>query len=153
MGSLGHVFAFTFFVALASAGLTSAVSLVEPFIQYLVDRFNFSRFKASLASGLFFYLFGIIAILSISEEYSSYFTFGSKNFFDWIDFVTASVMLPVGGLIMAVFVGHVMEKERVSAQLKAQLGVVYPFWYFSIRYIVPVALVVVVLNLVGILKL
>ena len=54
---------------------------------------------------------------------------------------------------MAIFVGHVMEKERVAAQLKAQLGVVYPFWYFSLRYIVPIALFVVLLNLVGILEL
>ena len=153
MGSLGHLFAVIFFVALASAGLTSAVSLVEPFIQYLVDRFSFTRLKASIASGLFFYIFGIVAILSISKEYGPMFTFGSKNFFDWADFITASVMLPIGGLVMAIFVGHIMEKERVASHLKSQLGVVYPYWYFSLRYIVPVALFVVILNLVGILEL
>jgi len=153
MGSLGHVFAVTFFIALASAGLTSAVSLVEPFIQYLVDRFNFTRLKASIASGLFFYIFGIVAILSISEEYGAFFTFGSKNFFDWADFITASVMLPLGGLIMAIFVGHVMQKERVASILKTQLGVLYPFWYFNLRYIAPIALIIVLLNLVGILEL
>ncbi len=153
MGVAGHFFAFTFFVALASAGLTSAVSLVEPFIQYLVDRFKFSRLKASVASGLFFYIFGIVAILSTSKEYGEILTFGSKNFFDWADFITASVMLPIGGLIMAVFVGHVMQEERVASVLKRDLGFFYPYWYFSLRYIVPVALFVVVLNLVGILNL
>ena len=153
MGDLGHVLAFTFFVALASAGLTSAVSLVEPVIQYMVDRFSFSRIKASIASGLFFYIFGIVAILSISKEYGGFFTFADKSFFDWIDFITASIMLPLGGLIMSVFVGHVMQKERVAALLKTQLGVVYPYWYFSLRYIVPTALVLVMLNLIGILKL
>ncbi len=152
MGFLGNIFAFVFFVALASAGLTSAVSLVEPIIQYLIDRFSVSRLKASLASGLFFYLFGIVAILSISKEYGHYFTFGSKNFFDWADFITASVMLPMGGLIMAIFVGHVIEKERVASMLKTQLGMIYPLWYFSIRYIVPLALFVVMLNLVGIFE-
>jgi len=153
MGSLGHVFAFTFFVALASAGLTSAVSLVEPIIQYMVDRYAFSRLKASIASGLFFYLFGIVAILSISKEYGDLFTFSGKNFFDWIDFMTASVMLPLGGLIMSIFVGHVMQKERVSALLKTQLGVLYPYWYFSLRYVVPISLILVMLNLVGVLTL
>ena len=153
MGTLGHFFAFTFFVALASAGLTSAVSLVEPFIQYLVDRFQFSRLKASVASGLFFYLFGIVAILSISKDYGSYFSFSGKSFFDWADFITASVMLPVGGLIMSIFVGYVMQKEQVASILKKQLGLFYPFWYFSLRYIVPIALFVVILNLVGILVL
>ncbi len=153
MGSVGHLFAFVFFVALASAGLTSAVSLVEPVIQYLVDRYSFSRLKASLSAGLFFYLFGIIAILSISKEYGALFTFGSRNFFDWTDFVTASIMLPTGGLLMSLFVGHVMQEERVAKILKKQLGLFYPFWYFSLRYIVPLALVIVLLNLVGILEL
>jgi len=153
MGILGNIFAFVFFVALASAGLTSAVSLVEPIIQYLVERFKFSRRNAAVLSGLFFYLFGIIAILSISKEYGHYFTFGSKNFFDWADFMTASVMLPLGGLIMALFVGYVIEKERVAAHLGRQLGIYYSLWYFSIRYVVPVALIIVMLNLVGILEL
>lgn len=153
MGLFGNVLAVLFFVALASAGLTSAVSLVEPIIQYLIDRFKFSRIKASVGAGLFFYLFGILAILSISKEYGHYFTFGSKNFFDWADFITASILLPLGGLIMAIFVGHAMEKERVAALLKNQLGAVYPLWYFSIRYIVPAALVVVMLNLVGLITL
>ena len=153
MGSLGSFIAVVFFVALASAGLTSAVSLVEPFIQYLMDRFSMSRAKASIGSGLFFYLFGILAILSISKEYGPYLTFGSKSFFDWADFITASIMLPVGGLIMAIFVGHIIQKERVYALLKTQLGWVFPYWYFSLRYIVPVSLVVVILNLVGILEL
>jgi NSS family neurotransmitter:Na+ symporter len=151
MGALGNFFSLIFFVALASAGLTSAVSLVEPMVQYLIDRFGLTRFKASLFSGLFFYLFGIIALLSISKEYGKFFTFGSKSFFDWADFLTASVMLPMGGLLMALFVGHIIEKERVSALLKRELGVVYPLWYFSLRYIVPIALVIVMLNLVGVL--
>ena len=151
MGALGNFFSLIFFVALASAGLTSAVSLVEPMVQYLIDRFGLTRFKASLFSGLFFYLFGIIALLSISKEYGKFFTFGSKSFFDWADFLTASVMLPMGGLLMALFVGHIVEKERVSALLKRELGVVYPLWYFSLRYIVPIALVIVMLNLVGVL--
>jgi NSS family neurotransmitter:Na+ symporter len=61
-------------------------------------------------------------------------------------------MLPMGGLIMAIFVGHVIEKERVASMLKTQLGMIYPLWYFSIRYIVPLALFVVMLNLVGIFE-
>ena len=61
---LDNVFAVLFFVALAFAGLTSSVSLVEPMVQYFIDRFKWSRLKASVAMGLFFYLLGIIALLS-----------------------------------------------------------------------------------------
>ncbi|MEA3374008.1 MAG: sodium-dependent transporter, partial [Campylobacterota bacterium] len=58
MGVLGNFFAVIFFIALAFAGLTSAVSLVEPMVQYLIDRFDMNRFRASVAMGLFFYLVG-----------------------------------------------------------------------------------------------
>jgi NSS family neurotransmitter:Na+ symporter len=80
-------------------------------------------------------------------------TFGSKNFFDWVDYFTASILLPLGGLIMAVFVGHVMEKERLESVLKPHFGVFFGVWYFSLRYIAPIALFIVMLNLIGILEL
>jgi NSS family neurotransmitter:Na+ symporter len=62
-------------------------------------------------------------------------------------------MLPMGGLLMALFVGHVIEKERVGALLKRELGSFYPLWYFTLRYIVPIALSIVMLNLVGVVTL
>ena len=153
MGMLGNFFAIIFFLALAFAGLTSAVSLVEPMVQYLIDRYKLSRFKAAVSMGLFFYLIGILTLLSNTSAYGDALTFGGKNFFDWIDYFTASIMLPAGGLIMAIFVGYVIEKERIESVLRPHLGRVFPVWYFSLRYVVPVALFVVMLNLMGILSL
>jgi len=150
MGILGNFFAVIFFVALAFAGLTSSVSLVEPMVQYFIDRFKWSRLKASISMGLFFYLIGIIALLSNIEGYKEMLTWGSRNFFDWVDFVTAAVMLPLGGLIMAIFVGFVIEKERVEEVLKPQLGFAFDAWYFSLRYITPLAMFIVMLNLMGV---
>ena len=151
MGILDNFFALIFFIALAFAGLTSAVSLVEPMVQYMIDRFDMTRFKASVSMGLFFYLLGIVALLCNTSAYGESLTFGSKNFFDWVDYFTASIMLPLGGLIMAVFVGHVMEKERLESVLKPHFGVLFGAWYFSLRYIAPIALFVVMLNLIGVM--
>ncbi len=153
MGVLGNFFAVIFFIALAFAGLTSAVSLVEPMVQYLIDRFDMSRFQASVSMGLFFYLVGIISLLSNTTAYGEALTFGSKNFFDWVDFFTASIMLPLGGLIMAMFVGYVIEKERLESILKPHFGPLFGIWYFSLRYIAPIALFIVMLHLMGVLKL
>ena len=150
MGVLGNIFSVLFFIALAFAGLTSAVSLVEPMVQYFIDRFNFTRFKASLSMGLFFYMVGILAMLSNIEGFKEALTFGSKNLFDWLDFITAAVMLPFGGLLMAIFVGFVMQKERVESILKPQLGRFFNLWYFSLRYITPIAMFIVILNLIGV---
>jgi NSS family neurotransmitter:Na+ symporter len=60
-------------------------------------------------------------------------------------------MLPLGGLIMAIFVGFVIEKERVESVMKPQLGFAFEAWYFSLRYITPVAMFVVMLSLIGII--
>lgn len=150
MGSLGTVLALLFFIALAFAGLTSAVSLLEPMVQYLIDRFNLTRFKATMSAGLFFYLVGIVSILANSSEFSQQLTFGGRNFFDWMDFITASILLPLGGLAMAIFVGYVMPKTQVRAALKgsmSQRG--FALWYSALRYIAPAALLIVMLNLLG----
>jgi NSS family neurotransmitter:Na+ symporter len=151
MGIVGNIFAVLFFIALAFAGLTSSVSLVEPMVQYFIDRFSWSRLKASVSMGLFFYLIGIIALLSNIDGYKEALTWGDKNFFDWVDHVTAAIMLPLGGLVMAIFVGFVIEKQRVEAVLRPQLGFAFDAWYFSLRYVTPVAMFIVMLSLMGIL--
>jgi NSS family neurotransmitter:Na+ symporter len=150
MGLVGNFFAVLFFVALAFAGLTSSVSLVEPMVQYFIDRFGWSRLKATVSMGSFFYIVGIVVILSSIDGFKESLTWGGKNLFDWIDYVTAAIMLPFGGLIMAVFVGFVVEKQRVESILKPQLGFAFEAWYFSLRYIVPVSMFVVMLNLMGV---
>ena len=151
LGVLGNVFAVLFFTALAFAGLTSSVSLVEPMVQYFIDRFSWSRLKASISMGLFFYLFGIVALLSNVDGYKELLSWGGKNFFDWVDHITAAIMLPLGGLLMAIFVGFVIERSRVEAVLKPQLGKFFELWYFSLRYVTPVAMFVVMLSLMGII--
>jgi len=151
MGVLGNIFAVLFFIALAFAGLTSSVSLVEPMVQYFIDRFGWSRLKASISMGLFFWFFGIFAILSNVDGYKEFLTWGGKSFFDWVDYVTAAIMLPLGGLAMAIFVGFVMDKSKVESIMKPQLKWAFDIWYFSLRYITPVAMFVVILSLIGVI--
>ena len=151
MGIIGNVFAILFFVALAFAGLTSSVSLVEPMVQYFIERFNWSRFKASLSMGLFFWFFGIFALLSNIDGAKEYLTWGGKSFFDWVDYVTAAIMLPLGGLVMAVFVGFIIPKTKIESLMRPQLKWAFDGWYFSLRYLTPVAMFVVMLSLLGIL--
>jgi len=152
MGSLGNVIATFFFVSLAFAGLTSAVSLLEPMVQYLIDRFKFSRLAASFSAGSFFYIVGAIALLSNSEQFSEQLTFWNMTFFDLIDFVTASILLPLGGFAMAFFVGFVLPKSQVRAALKTSMNDTgFALWYFSLKYVAPPSLVVVMINLLGII--
>ncbi|BDY13184.1 sodium-dependent transporter [Hydrogenimonas cancrithermarum] len=152
-GILGTVLALLFFLALSFAGLTSAVSLVEPVVQYIIDRFDTSRFKAVLIAGSAYYLVGIGALLSYTKAWGSTFSIGGKPLFDILEYTTDSILLPLGGLLIAIFVGYVLQKERVYAALEHEMGEKYfAIWRFSIRYIAPVALIFMILNLMGILK-
>ena len=152
LGTSGTFLAVLFFIALAFAGFTSAVSLLEPMVQFAIDKFNWSRLKASVMMGLSFYLIGIVALLSNTEAYGEMLTFGSRNFFDTLDHVTTAIMLPLAGFVMAIFIGYVVDKSRIEAVLKKPLGFTFELWYFSLRYIVPIALFVVALNLMGVMR-
>ncbi len=152
-GYLGTLLALLFFLALSFAGLTSAVSLVEPVVQYLIDRFDTSRFKAVLIAGATYYLVGVGALLSYTKAWGDLFSIGGKPLFDILEYTTDSILLPLGGLLIAIFVGYVLQKERVYAALEHEMGERYfAVWRFSIRYVAPVALIFMMLNLMGILK-
>ena len=153
VGSSGIFLAILFFTALAFAGLTSAVSLLEPMVQFAIDKFNWTRLKASVMMGLSFYLIGIVALFSNTKQFGTALTFGSRNFFDMLDHITTAIMLPLAGLVMAIFIGYVVDKSKIEAVLKKPLGFAFELWYFSLRYIVPVALFIVALSLMGVITL
>ncbi|SFZ98100.1 TRANSMEMBRANE TRANSPORT PROTEIN [hydrothermal vent metagenome] len=146
LGTIGTYIAVLFFIALAFAGFTSAVSLLEPMVQFVIGRFNWSRLKASIAMGSAFYLIGIVALLSNTSQFGEALTFGGKNVFDHLDFFTSAIMLPLAGLIMAIFIGYFVEKSKIEAVLKQHLGFTFEIWYFSLRFIAPIALVLVALS-------
>ena len=151
--TIGTILALLFFLSLSFAGLTSAVSLVEPTVQYIIDRFKQNRFKAVLITGSIYYVVGIGALLSYTENFGKIFSIGGKPIFDLIEYIADSILLPLSGLLIAIFVGYILQKERVYSVLKYEMSKKYfDIWYFSIRYIAPFALLFMMLNLMGILK-
>jgi len=152
-GNLGIFFALMFFLALAFAGITSAISLVEPVVQYLIDRFNQTRDKAVILTSFIYWIVGIVALLSYTNSWGKIFSIGGKPIFDILEYTTDSVLLPLGGLLISIFVGYELHKDRVKAALENEMGEnIYKVWMFSIRYIVPIALIFMMLNLMGIIK-
>lgn len=150
-GELGNILSFAFFLILAFAGLTSAISILEPSIQYLMDRFKFKRVKSIAIAGSFVYIFGLLALLSNTLEFGESLTFFGKTLFDIFDFISSSILLPVGGVIIAIFIGYVVQRERVNSYLKHSMSEQsFKIWYFSIRYIAPISVSLVILNELGI---
>jgi NSS family neurotransmitter:Na+ symporter len=138
---LGQFFGTLFFVLLAIAALTSAVSLLEPMVSVLMDEYKLSRRASAIGLGIATFAFGIPSSLSLGP-WADYTILG-KGFLDLVDFVASNIMLPVGGLFIALFVGWHMG-ARAMQELDG--GPVSRVWLFIIRFVAPVAIIWILVN-------
>ncbi|PXF32004.1 transporter [Pokkaliibacter plantistimulans] len=142
---MGQIFGFLFFVLVAIAAWTSAISLMEPSIAFLVERFGFRRPMACLVLGVVGWLLGIAALLSFNE-WSNVHLFG-KGIFDFLDYVTANIMLPLGGLFVAIFSSWIV-KSRFSHEELGVSALSYKLWFYVTRFVAPIlVLTVFIFNL------
>lgn len=153
MGSIGTVLAIAFFIALAFAAVTSAVSVLEPTVMYLVERRGMKRKKATYSVSVIFYVIGIFTLLSNTTAFSSLLSFGGKNLFDWFDFISAAILMPIGGIIVAIFVGYIMDQKVAREALVPYIGEnLYKVWLFIMRVVAPIAVLLVMLNEMGVIS-
>ncbi|MCT1399936.1 sodium-dependent transporter [Paenibacillus sp. p3-SID867] len=145
---LGSFFGGLFFILLAIAALTSSVSLMEVPTSYVMDRWNWGRTKAVLVIGALVMLVGLPSALSFGIV-PGLTDIGGKNFFDWLDFVTSNILLPLGGLITTIFAGYFWKRAADAAGLKAGW---FRVWLFMLRYIAPVLVLLVLLHTTGVIK-
>lgn len=152
-GTLGNIIAIAFFSALLFAGITSAVSMIEPVLMLFIERFNMTRKKAVIICGSIFYVLGIVALLSMSNAFKDSLTFYGKNAFDWMDFITSSISMPVAAIITCIFLGFFVEKQKIKDKFIQHVSVtIFNIWYVLVKYIVPVAIIILLLNKLGIIK-
>lgn len=149
LGSMpaGNIFATLFFVLVGFAAWTSSISLVEPAVAWVIENTTLSRIQASTLLGLAIWLIGLSVVFSFNIWQDVKIAFG-LGVFDSLDKLTSTVMLPLGGLLMAFFAGYVMKKEH----LKEELGLTgWHFWFWKITntVVAPTAVIIVFLNLLG----
>ncbi|AXK49707.1 sodium-dependent transporter [Aliarcobacter trophiarum LMG 25534] len=153
MGSIGTIFAIFFFIALAFAAITSAVSMIEPAVMYLIERRGVKRAKATMIITFIAYFIGVFAILSMSNEFKEYLSVGGKNIFDILDFFTSAILMPLGGIAISIFVGYIMDKELLRSSLEPYMGkYIYSSWLFILRFLTPIAIFILMLKEIGVLN-
>lgn len=146
LGIFGYILASAFFISLIFAGITSAISMIEPFVFYLINSFKMSRKKALILIGIVVYILGILCILSYIKSTSENFTFFGKSFFDILDYLSSNIILPVGAIISAVFVGFFMNKKRIQKLFHPYLnGIFFEIWYFFLRFVAPLVAIFILL--------
>jgi len=143
----GIFFGTLFFVLLVFAAWTSAISLIEPAVAFMVENLQLTRVFATTVVAMLAWLLGIGALLSLNV-WSGY-TLFDKGVLDILDYLTANILLPLGGFLIALFVGWRMTERSVQSELRLKLGWLYNVWYFLVRYVAPLAILVVFLRAVG----
>ena len=146
----GSLFGAIFFTLVVFAAWTSSISLIEPAVTWLVENHNMRRLTACVWSGILSWVLGIGTVLSFNL-WSEDKIFG-KTFFDLLDYLTANIMLPLGGLFIAIFAAWVMREADVREELAVVNRFGYALWRFVVRFITPVCVVIVFLNAIGVIK-
>ncbi|MCZ1264867.1 MULTISPECIES: sodium-dependent transporter [Paenibacillus] len=143
---LGFVFGGLFFVLLAIAALTSAVSLLEVPVKYFMERLSWSRSRSVWTISLAVFIVGLPSVLSLGlfPEWK----IGSKSVFDWMDFMASNILLPIGGLLVTIFAGYFWKKAAEASGLRAGW---FRVWLFMLRYIAPILVLLVLLHTSGII--
>ncbi|MEW5839212.1 MAG: sodium-dependent transporter [Pseudomonadota bacterium] len=143
---LGVLVGTLFFALLTLAAWTSSISMIEPALAHMVERHGWTRVKAGVWLGLGAWLLGIASVLSFNH-WSEIKLFG-KTFFELLDFSTSNIMLPLGGLLIALFATWVMRRET-SFEEMGESPRMYAIWRFLARFVAPLGIVVIFLYGLG----
>jgi NSS family neurotransmitter:Na+ symporter len=137
----GYAFSILFFVVLSVAGITSMVGLVETVNHWVEERYGVPRHRSALM------VVGSIAVLSVLSALSynvlSDFSLAGKNLNELMDYFSNQILLPLGGLLIALFAGWVVKKEATRDELTTLNRGAYELWHFLIRFVVPPAVLVI----------
>ena len=139
----GTIIATSFFILLFFAAITSSISLIEPAITFVVEKFSLSRVYATNILGVFTWTLGILTVLSFNEL-SSFKIFG-MTIFDNIDYLTSKIMLPLGGLLMALFAGFIMKRAIVISELNSNMFLANA-WFVLLKIFSPILLIIIFVN-------
>ena len=147
----GYWFCLIFFVLLAIAALTSTISLLEVLVAYLSEELHLKRQWATVVACAGTMLLGAFASLSLMS--GTPFTIGGRPVFDLMDFVSSNILLPVGGVLIVIFLGWYLGKQKFFEEvtnegaIKASLKKII---FFIIKYLAPVAITIVFIS--GLIK-
>ncbi len=149
----GYVFSILFFVLLTVAALTSSISILEVVVAYFMEEFNMNRKMATVIATIAISVLGILCSLSMGDL-SSVKLFG-LSIFDLADWVSANLLLPIGGLFISLFIGWHFGRKKVKAEIAeggSLSGIYLSTFMFLVKFVAPIAIAIVMLNQFGLLK-
>ena len=143
----GQLFGTLFFILLIFAAWTSSISLIEPMIIWMIEKYNITRIQAATISSGLAWLLGIGTIISFNV--GSEIKIFNMNIFETLDYLTSNILLPLGGIMITIYVSWLISKESINKELNIKSNILRYIWYFSARFIAPIAVIMVMLNALG----
>ncbi len=149
----GGVVSFVFFLLLLVAAITSSISLLEIFVAWVEENLDISRLTAAILGASAAWVIGLGSVFSFNL-WADWQPLGfiplleGKNWFDTFDYIASNILLPLGGMLIAIFVGWRMSKSSVLEETGMSETIFFKLWYFLIRFAAPIAIgAVFVVNL------
>lgn len=148
---LGYLWSILFFILLTFAALTSAISLLEVVVAYMVEERKMSRLKATIITTLGITFLGVFSTLSFGplKDISIF----GLSIFNSFDFVSSNILLPVGGILLCIFAGwrldHAVLYSELSNEGKIKLRF-FRIYIFILKYLAPVSIFLILLNVLGV---
>jgi NSS family neurotransmitter:Na+ symporter len=130
-----------FFLLLSVAGITSMVGLIECVTAWMEDHHGFPRHKSALAVVSAVAVLSVFSILSYNVM-SELQMFG-KDLNGVLDYFSNQILLPLGGLFIAIFVGYRVNRSVAKEELGFKNEALFGLWHFLLRYVVPPAVFVI----------
>jgi NSS family neurotransmitter:Na+ symporter len=125
-----------FFILLSVAALSSSISLLEPGVAYLSEEGILSRKRSAEIISFFIWVLGIGSALSFNI-WSDVEIIPDKNFLDSMDFIANQILLPLGGMLIAIFVGWFMKESLIRDEIGHTNNALYLMWRFFVKFIAP----------------
>ncbi len=142
----GTIFGTLFFFLLLIAAWTSALSLLEPIIAWAVEHLAWSRAKAAVTAGIVVWLIGLGTVFSFNVWQDV--KLWDRTVFDLLDYLTSNIMLPLGGLLIVLFVGWMLPGAAVRAETGFRNGHLYRLWRVLVRWVAPAAVLLILFHLI-----
>ncbi|MBQ1785736.1 MAG: sodium-dependent transporter [Turicibacter sp.] len=142
----GAIFGALFFFLLFIAALTSVVSIFEVIIAYVTEELKVNRQKAMALTTVAVVI--IATVCALSQTPNSSLVFNGHTLFDWMDLLSANVLLPIGGFLIMIFLGFIMKKSDLEDELKqGSKSIKNTMAYITItKFVAPVAIAIVFLT-------
>ena len=142
----GSIFGALFFFLLFIAALTSVVSIFEVIIAYVTEELKVNRQKAMALTTVAVVI--IATVCALSQTPNSSLVFNGHTLFDWMDLLSANVLLPIGGFLIMIFLGFIMKKSDLEDELKqGSKSIKNTMAYITItKFVAPVAIAIVFLT-------